>query len=97
MASYNKFQVESPSEQGPDVNLHRLEQKLRVTQNITQMSEKQYLALWNETLDSWKQSQRSLLRKRREYKNSETRMLQYHRPDPWSATGKPVYFDKERF
>ena len=79
------------------MKLQSLEKKLRVTQNVTQMSEEQYQALWNKTLDSIEHSRTNLSRKRREYRNFETKMIQYRRVQPWSATAKAVNFDKERF
>ena len=48
----NKF--ETPFKQNNDEKLQELERKLRVTQNITEMSEEQYQVLWNKAMKSYK-------------------------------------------
>ena len=75
----------------PHPKLQELERKLRVTQNITDMSEQQYQMLWNKTMKSYGAAGIS----QQSNKNSGTTMLQYKRTGSWSASGTPINFDKK--
>ena len=59
------------------------------------MSEEQYRILWNKAMKSYEAAGRSNKRRyKRSNRNSATRMLQYQRTKPWSASGAPINFNQ---
>ena len=58
------------------------------------MSEEQYQILWNKAMKSYGAVGRSNKRRdKRSNRNSATRMLQYKRTEPWSASERPLNFN----
>ena len=59
------------------------------------MSEQQYQFLWNKAMKSYKAVGKSNKRRnKRSSRNSATTMLQYKRTEPWSASERPLNFNR---